>query len=334
MVPRTAGVALLAFISCILGSCDGYSLPGRHLLGSRLRIRVSARPKAPGGEPWRHEQALPGPGEGTYFSDVTVNRPLWGVLKMFEEQQLEGLLSSLDAPIIMELGCGDGRALLELQVQFPAAKLICLTLTGYQAQLVGDGANSLTRGSSRSDNPAALLQAAKYYGIPWHPDTHRVPELIHADLPQDLGRVLSESVDVAYSLDALASSQSDVELLGQLARMLKPHGQAFIRTADMQAEDCPQLAHQYRKPLTLMCKRLKQHGKCLSLVAQNADIRRFVGKNTLDASPVHLVELVDDCGRRCDDEGADAIDQLSYFCGSHLSDVVSTKLRHLAAWDT
>jgi SAM-dependent methyltransferase len=345
---RALGLILGAF-GCFVLLCEGYSIrrvsraeaagEGGRSVG-RLRIRVTRARRGEAGttaalqdELWRYDDRLNGSQspEISYVSEVANNRPLWGLFKLFEEQKLEGRMEEMPGFTALELGCGEGRALLELQVRFPDAKLMCLNKEGY-GQGAQEHGGSFVGGANRNGSVETLLHVAKYYGIDWHPDTHNTPQVIFLDATAKHVPIASDSVDIIFSRGVLNEGSEDVEALRGVLHVLKARGEAFLQHVDMQAHECPQLAQPGTFPMTLLCKKLAGHGKCLQVATQCADLRRYVDGRVLETPPIQIVGLVDDCTRSCDDEEADAIDKLSYTCGSSLPELVTAKLKRLSDW--
>ena len=127
---------------------------------------------------------------------------------------LEHLIAPLDSDqrAALELGCGEGHALLELQLRFPRAQCYCLNPETWTGK-----------------NTAWLQQEGTHYGSP-----------LGMKLPitkfDDLGQLMpfaDESLDFIYSQHALNRLQSPrtrfAPFMSEIARLLRPNGTALLR---------------------------------------------------------------------------------------------------------
>lgn len=151
--------------------------------GSRGKGEGKHAPPLPD-EGWRHDTAYKLPEKrgrggrgGIYFPKYTVNRPLVGIFKLFESQQLDVNIATATKPTIMELDCGEVRTVLELQARFPEAKVICVDLPGYGQAAGGPILSGLNRDARRE----SMLEVAQFYNISWKLDTHSSPVVVYAD---------------------------------------------------------------------------------------------------------------------------------------------------------
>ena len=148
---------------------------------------------------------------------------------------LEQLLAPLDSDqqAALELGCGEGRALLELQSRFPRAQCHCLSSKMWDC---------MRRDSSRSHHQFAcatsnmtgksmewLRQVATNYGIPME---SRLPMMNFGDFGQRMP-FAEESLDFIYSQHALNKLPSPrthfAPFMSEIARLLRPNGTALLQ---------------------------------------------------------------------------------------------------------
>ena len=141
---------------------------------------------------------------------------------------LEQLLAPLDSDqrAALELGCGEGHALFELQLRFPRAQCYCLNPKAWNCQ---------RQDSSRLHHEAAcatfgtstvwLKQEATRYGIP--------PPIMRFDDLGDQIPFADESLDFIYSQHTLERLQSPqtrfAPFMSEIARLLRPNGTALLQ---------------------------------------------------------------------------------------------------------
>ena len=148
---------------------------------------------------------------------------------------LEQLLQRLDSDqrAALELGCGEGRALLELQSRFPRAKCHCLSSKMWDC---------MRRDSSRSHHEFAcatsnmtgksmewLRQVATNYGIPME---SQLPMINFGDFGKRMP-FADQSLDFIYSQHALNKLPSPrthfAPFMSEIARLLRPNGTALLQ---------------------------------------------------------------------------------------------------------
>jgi len=88
-------------------------------------------------------------------------------------------IQSRDELHTFELGCGEGRVILELKAAYPDADIVGMNSLGWQA-----GARAHDSGAINSDKPQKLLEAAAYYNISARPGN--LPRVILGDAAKGL----------------------------------------------------------------------------------------------------------------------------------------------------
>lgn len=290
-------------------------------------------------EPWRHDeqfQVLSGRIQKgvQYYSKFSVNRPLWGIFKMFEAQGLEAKLEANPTLTVLELGCGEGRALLELQARFPRASVYCVNLPAYGQVHAGGGAS--LSGLNKDSSLETMMSVVQYYNIPWHPDTHNTPRVVYADVTEGDLPLPSGFVDVIFSRAVVSKFIIDSRFLEGLLHTLSPTGEALIQTDALYKPECSALNTPGAPSLTLMCKRLQKHGKCMKLVSQYADTTRVAGGRLFEVCNYYVMALVGNCDTygECDAGFESAGSKLSGACGKEIPSRTSSKFKDLDAWIT
>ena len=145
---------------------------------------------------------------------------------------LEHLLAPLhsDQRAVLELGCGEGHALLELQLRFPRAQCYCLNPEAWNCQRQDSSplhheAACATFGKST----AWLQQEAAHYGTPLGT---KLPIARFDDLGQQMP-FADESLDFIYSQHALNRLRSPrtsfAPFMSEIARLLRPNGTALLQ---------------------------------------------------------------------------------------------------------
>ena len=169
-----------------------------------------------------------------YESLGTMNRGL----AVYDEQIFDGVgtfaipnistmlkllsIQSRDELHTFELGCGEGRVILELKAAYPDADIVGMNSLGWQA-----GARAHDSGAINSDKPQKLLEAAAYYNISARPGN--LPRVILGDAAKGLP-VPNGSLDMFYSFNAFhyVEPTKRLQVVQEVVRKLKPNGVAFF----------------------------------------------------------------------------------------------------------
>jgi SAM-dependent methyltransferase len=295
-------------------------------------------------EPWRHDeqfQVRRSTGriniDVQYYSKFTVNRPLWGIFKMFEAQGLEAKLEANPTMTVLELGCGEGRALLELQARFPRASLYCVNLPAY-GQAKGGGGGASLSGLNKDRTLETIKSVVQYYNISWNPDTHNTPRVLYADVTEGDLPLPSGFVDIIFSRAVVSKFTIDSRFLQGLVHTLAPTGEALIHTDALYQPECPALNKPGAPPMVLMCRRLKVHGnKCMKLVSQYSDTTRVAGGRLFEVCSYYILALIGACDDtsygECDAGLEAAGAKLSGACRKKIPPRTTAKFEDLYAWD-
>lgn len=159
-------------------------------------------------------------------------------------------LSRASAPSAVELGCGEGRALLELQSMYPnATNITCINSLEYARRnanrrgLLGNGlvAGDVSEESYRS--------TAASFNIP---PLHIWPRVLYGDYMHERPLPFeSSTVDLVYSQAALNQGKVTVPkkevpyLMQDVARVLRPDGVAALQLTQLSVQEQVRLLHNY-----------------------------------------------------------------------------------------
>mmetsp|Transcript_40805 Transcript_40805/g.104431 ORF Transcript_40805/g.104431 Transcript_40805/m.104431 type:complete len:322 (-) Transcript_40805:99-1064(-) len=161
-----------------------------------------------------------------YSTKWNINRPLNFTLSLFQHAQFERYLtdaaSSKPALRILEIGCGEGRTLLELQQRFPKAELHCFNHPTYGRERGFGGANI-------GDSLELMKPVAQRWGIPL-PQGSRLPAVKFGDAFMGEWPWADGFFDVIFSVHCLTKDPILLHSLAEAGRVLAVSGKAFLHT--------------------------------------------------------------------------------------------------------
>ena len=129
----------------------------------------------------------------------------------------------------LEIGCGEGRALLELQQRHPATRCVCLNYAGWK----GGWGQGVGGGAQASADAATLRGMGAHYGLSLAADA-RLPDVRYGDWHNLTGFDDDSAYSLVYSQNALNEGKMHyprrelAPLLTSVARMLRPGGVALL----------------------------------------------------------------------------------------------------------
>ena len=151
-----------------------------------------------------------------------INRPFSVTNGIFEKVGFKKALRDFDPSATLEaieVGCGEGRALLELQAVLPLSKLHCLNHPTY-GRARGFGGANLSGG--RKD----LQEILNRYKI--NIPNRNLPTVEFGDAFLNAWPYETQQADVVYSSHALTKARNVRVILRETLRVLKPGGEAFL----------------------------------------------------------------------------------------------------------
>lgn len=167
-------------------------------------------------------------GANNFITKWNINRPLNFTLSMFEYTGLAQFAdigtggSSSRRFRLLEVGCGEGRALLELQLLLPNAELYCLNHPTYGRSRGFGGANV-------GDTPELLRPVARNWGIPL-PHDSRLPAVKFGDAFQGEWPWPDGFFDAVVSVNCFTKDPALGHSIAEAGRVLAPAGRAFLHT--------------------------------------------------------------------------------------------------------
>ena len=129
----------------------------------------------------------------------------------------------------LEIGCGEGRALLELQQRHPATRCVCLNYAGWK----GGWGQGVGGGAQASADAATLRGMGAHYGLSLAADA-RLPDVRYGDWHNLTGFDDDSAYSLVYSQNALNEGKMHyprrelAPLFTSVARMLRPGGVALL----------------------------------------------------------------------------------------------------------
>lgn len=141
---------------------------------------------------------------------------------MLNPVQVLQIMSSREAPQILEIGCGSGHALLDLQWRYPTANITGVNKRGY--------------GITQLNATTELIDMSIFYNVSLICDVFDVPILPHLVLFDGVGKnqmpFPNQSFDMIISQNSLDTgklqSHESVYIISRVARILKDDGVAAL----------------------------------------------------------------------------------------------------------
>jgi len=165
-----------------------------------------------------------GAGAGSnYYTKFNINRPLSVSQAMFGSLGFDaalGLDGKATAVIqALEVGCGEGRTILELQAAIPNSQVHCLNHPAYGATRGFAGAN--LGGSRKFLQP---VMNRYHISIP----NGRLPKVAMGDAFNGVWPYEDSTFEVIFSSHCFTKNQNIGQSMAEAQRVLKPGGEAFF----------------------------------------------------------------------------------------------------------
>lgn len=206
-----------------------------------------------------------------YKTKWNINRPFNVTLGMFEKLGFAETFENFNPATrvkTLEVGCGEGRAMLELQSLLPMSEVHCLNSDTYGRQRGFHGANL---GGSRKN----LQPVIDYYGIKLKNDA--LPNVSFGDAFTGKWPYEDRTFNSIFSSHCFTKNiMHMMKSMSEIARVLMPGGEAFLHVAmsggqrlNWKADGC----HKFSKevPTLLYCKNFERFTVFYKIVFGNTE---------------------------------------------------------------